>query len=218
MQPRIIFFDAHGGIIDDTDIALCAIRDVFSYFHREPPSVAEYLLALELDGWDMTPQFVRRGIASPAEEIYDLMSRAYVLRLRNAGIILSPGVRKILETEQTKKVLMVLVSRYPEGVIAPFILDAGIASFFGFEIFGEDDPKRPIDWVLKIENMHTTPPILPNECVFISPNPFALFRAKRAGVRTIALIRKPIPPYFPRLAQPDNEVDDPLKILELIAE
>lgn len=218
MRPKIIFFDAHGGIMDDTDIALCAVQDVFSYFRREPPSINEYLLALELDGWDMTPQFARRGISSSAEEIYDLMFRAYVLRLRNAGVILLPGVREVLEAEHARGILMVLISRYPEDVLAPFFLDAGVAPFFGFECFGEDDPKGPIDWILKIENMHTTEPILPSDCILISPNPFSLFQAKQAGVRTIALIQKPIPPYFPRLARPDHEVTNPLEILELIAE
>lgn len=216
MKPRVIFFDAHGGIIDDIETAFRAFQDVFSYFHREPPSISEYLLTLELDGWDMMPQFTRKGITVFAEEIYGLMCQAYALRLRHSDVQLMPGIRELLKIVYKKKILGILLSRYPEDVVSPIIHDADIDTFFGLEMFGEENPEVSIEWALKIENMHTKPSILPAECVFLSPNPFLLLQAKRMGVYTVALIREPIPAYFSRLARPNNEIDDILKLLSII--
>lgn len=216
MQPRIIFFDAHGAILDDIELEFRAIQDVFSYLRLQAPaSLTEYLMEVELDGWDHLRLFERRGAHVSAEELHGLICQAYASRLRFSPPELLPGIPDILENLHRLDILAVLLARHPEEVISPVLNDRAIESFFGFKCFGEQYPTKTMRWVVKIENMHLKQPILASDCVLVSENPFWLRNAKHAQFHTVALLHEPMPPYFPRLARAEKELNDIRMILEL---
>lgn len=215
MQPKVIFFDAHGALLDDIETEFLAIQDVFTYLHLQvPSSLTEYLLEVELEEWDHHRLFERRGSPVSPGQLNELIDRAYASRLRFFPPQLLPGVRDILEYFHRREILTVLLSRHPEDVVSPLLNTFGINPFFGFECFGEESPVKIIKWVLKIENMGLQQPIMPGDCALVSGNPFWLRDAKRAELHTIAIVREPVPAYFPHLARPEMELDNLIKILE----
>jgi len=203
VEERIALFDLNGTILDDTGIWFDSVRETFTHYGKEPPTLYDYIRGFSGD-------YLRRyrdlGIQAPREEINGIYERYYETHMNQ--INLSRGAYHTLKTLIGNGVFTGLVTAQTKKLAVPLLKRFGLYRMFHCRVYDVLDKARLIREICENEE------IAPKNCFYLGDSPPDVTAAKKAGAKAVSLLDSGMPEDLVTAREPDFTVRDVREFLK----
>lgn len=188
MELKACVFDASGVLIDDVNAIYTTSNKILEESNIHPVSFEDFQSRTKIPFWEYYKSF---GLTEDESRATDIHFRKLYPRYLNL-VKLYPEVVEVLEMLKSKGIKMGIVTHLPTFAISQHLDVFGVKDFFDSVVAFEDtDEHKPSAKPLLIALSKLN--IEPSDSVFVGDMIQDILTGKRAGVKTVAVIREKNP-------------------------
>ena len=203
---KLILWDWNGTLLNDMPAWYAAIRETFSAFGAQPPTLDEYFG--ELEGHDYWGLYSTRGITASLEELNRVYGKTYNRAINR--IALAAAARQVLKELRRRGIMCGIISAQIPELFDPLFMRLKLAPYFTYchyPVFAKAE---------KIKELVASEGIALNHCLYIGDTPSDIRSAHKAGATAVAYLNGYVPKFLVDAAKPDYTIRDLKELLTIV--
>lgn len=188
MELKACIFDASGVLIDDVNAIYTTSNKILEESNIPPVSFEDFQSRTKIPFWEYYKSF---GLTEGESKATDTHFRKLYPQYTDL-VKLYPEVRDVLEVLKSKGIKMGIVTHLPTFAISQNLDSFGVKEFFDSVVAFEDtDEHKPSAKPLLIALSKLN--VEPSNAIFVGDMIQDILTGRRAGVKTVAVIREKNP-------------------------